>query len=258
MIDIKQVSNVGFTAIEKAAGFLCDRFGQDHSVKKKGIIDLVTEADEYAEQLIINTILDTYPDHSILAEESGNVLAPSPCQWIIDPLDGTTNFAHNLPCFSISIAFAVNGESMFGVVENPVLHERFWAIRGEGAFMNGQEIHVSSTGSLLESLLVTGFPYNLGTIIDTLMVRFKRCLAASQGIRRLGSAAIDLCYVAAGRFDGFWEQNLNAWDTAAGALIVREAGGVVTDFSGRPYVGDMKEIVATNSHIHKDLMGLLR
>ena len=258
MIDVKQVSNVGFSAIETASEFLRDRFGQYHSVKKKGTIDLVTEADEYAERLIMDTILDAYPDHSILAEESGHVLGQSPFQWIIDPLDGTTNFAHNLPWFGISIAFTVNDETVFGVVENPVFHERFWAIRGGGVFLNGKVVHVSSTGSLSESLLVTGFPYNLKAIIDTLMFRFQHCLAASQGIRRLGSAAIDLCYIACGRFDGFWEQNLKTWDTAAGALIVREAGGVVTDFSGSPYVSDMKEILATNGRIHKDLMGLLR
>ncbi len=256
-IDLKQIRDVGFAAVEKAAGFLCDRFGQSHSIKKKGAIDLVTEADEYAERLIIDTILAAYPDHAILAEESGDVLAQSPCQWIIDPLDGTTNFAHNLPCFSISVALAVNGETVFGVVENPVLQERFWAVKGEGAFLNGKAIRVSSTESLSESLLVTGFPYDLKTIIDTLMARFKRCLEASQGIRRLGSAAIDLCYVACGRFDGFWEQNLHPWDTDAGTLIVREAGGIVTDFSGKPHLRDMKEILATNGRIHEDLMGVL-
>ncbi len=257
IIDLKQARDVGFSAIQKAADFLRDRFGQAHSIKKKGAIDLVTEADEYAERLIIDTILAVYPDHSIIAEESGNVPAQSPCQWVIDPLDGTTNFAHNLPCFSISIAFAVNDETVFGVVENPVSGERFWAIKGEGAFLNGKEIRVSSTMSLSESLLVTGFPYDLKTIIDMLMARFKRCLEASQGIRRLGSAAIDLCYVACGRFDGFWEQNLHPWDTAAGALIVREAGGIVTDFSERPHLSNMKEILATNGRIHKELIGLL-
>lgn len=256
-IDLKQIKDVGFAAVEKAADFLRDRFGQAHSIKKKGAIDLVTEADEYCERLIIDTILSAYPDHSIRAEESGDVLTRSPCQWIIDPLDGTTNFAHNLPCFSISVALAVNGETVFGVVENPVLEERFWAIKGEGAFLNGKAIRVSSTESLSESLLVTGFPYNLKTIIDTLMARFKRCLEASQGIRRLGSAAIDLCYVACGRFDGFWEQNLHPWDTDAGALIVREAGGIVTDFSGKLHLRDMKEILATNGRIHEDLMGVL-
>jgi myo-inositol-1(or 4)-monophosphatase len=256
-IDLQEIRDVGFSAIEKAADFLRDRFGQAHSVKKKGAIDLVTEADEYAERLIIDTILASYPDHSILAEESGDALTRSPYQWIIDPLDGTTNFAHNLPCFSTSIALALKGETVFGVVENPVLHERFWAIKGEGAFLNGKAIRVSSTESVSESLLVTGFPYDLKTIIDTLMVRFKSCLEASQGIRRLGSAAIDLCYVACGRFDGFWEQNLHPWDTDAGTLIVREAGGIVTDFSGRPHLRDMKEILATNGRIQSDLMGLL-
>lgn len=256
-IDLKQISATGFTAVEKAADFLRDRFGHTHAVKKKGAIDLVTEADEYAERLIIDTILASYPDHSILAEESGNVVARSPYKWIVDPLDGTTNFAHNLPCFSVSIAFAVNNEVVFGVIENPVLRERFWATQGKGAFLNGKKIGVSSTERLSESLLATGFPYNLRTIIDTLVARFKHCLAASQGIRRLGSAAIDLCYVACGRFDGFWEQNLKPWDTAAGTLVVREAGGYVTDFSGNFYHTDMKEILATNSTIHKDLMELL-
>ncbi|MBW2645446.1 MAG: inositol monophosphatase [Deltaproteobacteria bacterium] len=257
MIDLKQVKDVGFSAIQKASEFLRDRFGQAHSIKKKGAIDLVTEADEHAERLIIDTILAEYPDHSILAEESGGVLARSPYQWIIDPLDGTTNFAHNLPCFSTSIALALNGETVFGVVENPVLQERFWAVKGEGAFLNGKEIRVSSTESLSESLLVTGFPYDLKAIIDTLLARFQRCLEASQGVRRLGSAAIDLCYVACGRFDGFWEQNLHPWDTDAGVLIVREAGGIVTDFAGGPHQRDMKEILATNGRIHEELIGVL-
>lgn len=256
-IDLEDVRQAGFAAVEKAAAFLRSRFNQPHSVKKKGAIDLVTEADEYAERVIIDTILAVYPDHSIFAEETGHVAGSSSCRWIIDPLDGTTNFAHNLPCFCTSIAFAADGVTLFGVVETPVLGERFWATRGKGSFLNGKAISVSSVPRLQDSLLATGFPYNLKTIMDTLMARLRSCLDLSQGVRRFGSAAIDLCYVACGRFEGFWEQNLNPWDTAAGALIVREAGGVVTDFAGRPHRDDMKEILATNGRVHDELIRLI-
>jgi myo-inositol-1(or 4)-monophosphatase len=173
-------------------------------------------------------------------------------------LDGTTNFAHGLPEFTVSIAFAYEEALVFGLVLNPVTEELFCGIRGRGATLNGRAIQVSSADNLGESLLVTGFPYELKPVIDPLMQRFERCLMAAQGIRRLGSAALDLCYVACGRFEGFWEQNLAPWDTAAGVVIAQEAGATISDFSNEPYSIEKKEILATNGHIHEKLATLLR
>ena len=179
------------------------------------------------------------------------------CQWIIDPLDGTTNFAHQLGLFSVSIAFVLDGNIAVGIVLNPESKELFTATAGKGADLNGRPINVSNTEAVSESLLVTGFPYNFKEIFNPLLARFSNCLRASQGVRRLGSAALDLCFVACGRFDGFWEQNLNPWDTAAGMLIAKEAGGKVTDFSNKPFSIDKNEILATNSKIHEEMISLL-
>ncbi|MBS3731734.1 MAG: inositol monophosphatase, partial [Desulfobacterales bacterium] len=191
-------------------------------------------------------------------EESGNrPNGENGCQWIIDPLDGTTNFAHQLPVFSVSIAFAKDGKLRVGVVLNPVAGELFTAVADQGASLNGRPIKVSDCRKLSESLLVTGFPYDVKEDTAPYMKRFERCLKAAMGIRRLGSAALDLCFVACGRFEGFWEENLKPWDTAAGTLIAREAGARVTDFSGEPYDPEKKEILATNGHMHEALRSIL-
>jgi myo-inositol-1(or 4)-monophosphatase len=226
-------------------------------VNKKGAVDLVTQADIESEQLIIDTVRNQFPDHAILAEESGLNQSGSQYQWIIDPLDGTTNFTHQLGIFAISIAFAVSGNVKVGIVMNPVTGELFSAIAGEGATLNGQPITVSRQQNISDSLLVTGFPYDFKSILKPLMTRFANCLSAAQGVRRLGSAALDLCFVACGRFDGFWEQNLKPWDTAAGMLIAREAGATITDFSNNPFTVDKKEILATNGKIHQEMLSLL-
>ena len=234
-MDLDQINRVGTAAAYGGGEILRKYFGNLSRVRKKGDIDLVTEADLESERKIIASIRKVFPDHSILAEESGHSDGMKDHQWIIDPLDGTTNFAHGFPIYAISIAFALKGEPIMGMVLNPASGEFFTATRGQGARLNAKSIRVSNIDRMIDSLLVTGFPYDTTDIFEDLMVRFTNCLKATQGIRRLGSAALDLCYVACGWIDGFWEQNLNPWDTAAGALIVSEAGGKVTDFKGQSY-----------------------
>ena len=257
-MDLARVKQVGISAAYKGAEILQTYFGNITRVNKKGAIDLVTEADLRSEEKVVSTILAAFPDHTILAEESGLKEGTPECSWLIDPLDGTTNFAHQVPIFCISIAFATRDIIRTGIVLNPINGELFSATRGQGAQRNGKPIQVSSTSRISDSLLVTGFPYNLREIFDPIISRYTSCLRAAQGIRRLGSAALDLCYVACGRFEGFWEQNLKPWDTAAGSLIVAEAGGRVTDFSNRPFQVDAKEILATNGQIHDEMLSLLR
>ncbi len=257
-MDLNLIKNTAIGAAYKSAEIINNFSGKLTRVSKKGPIDLVTEADIASEKNIIAEIRRRFPDHEILAEESGlNQTGKSACRWIIDPLDGTTNFAHQIPLFAVSIAFAVDNEINVGIVLNPVSGELFTAVRGQGATLNGTAIEVSRQKDISESLLATGFPYDVKQMLDPVMLRFKQCIAASQGIRRLGSAALDLCFVACGRFEGFWEENLNPWDTAAGWLIAEEAGARVTDFSGNPYDLNQKEIMATNSHIHDELQSTL-
>ncbi len=256
-MDLELIKRVGIAAAYKAGRILGSRYGRISRIDKKGSIDLVTEADTESEKVIIDTIQKAFPNHTILAEESGLNSGESRHKWIVDPLDGTTNFSHQLGIFSVSIAFALNDQTVFGVVLNPETRELFTAVKGKGAFLNGRPIGVSNSPSVSESLLVTGFPYNLKDLFEPLVARFSNCLKASQGVRRLGSAAIDLCFLACGRFDGFWEQNLKPWDTAAAALIAREAGAIVTDFSNKPYTIDKKEILATNGKIHEEMLLLL-
>ena len=256
-MDLDQINRVGTAAAYGGGEILRKYFGNLIRVRKKGDIDLVTEADLESEQKIIASIRKVFPDHSILAEESGHTDGTKDHQWIIDPLDGTTNFAHRLPIYAISIAFALKGEPIMGMVLNPASGEFFTATRGQGARLNAKPIRVSNIARMMDSVLGTGFRYDTDGIIEDLMARFTNCLKATQGIRRLGSAALDLCYVACGWIDGFWEQNLNPWDTAAGALIVSEAGGKVTDFKGQAYHPEDNQILATNSRIHKDMLKLL-
>jgi myo-inositol-1(or 4)-monophosphatase len=256
-MDMELALNTAVRAAREAGEVLRSFHGNLKDVRKKGAIDLVTEADIASEQVVVETIRSVFPEHAVLAEEGGKREGDGRFQWIIDPLDGTTNFSHGLDLFAVSIAFFVEGAPRVGVVFNPATGEFFEAAAGQGARLNGRPIRVSDQGSLKDSLLVTGFPYNFSEILPQLMARFEGCLSASQGVRRLGSAAVDLCFVACGRFEGFWEQNLNPWDTAAGLLILMEAGGKVTDFSGRPFDVDMKEILATNGRIHDAMLALV-
>lgn len=251
------VKRVGIAAAYKAGGILLEFLGRVRQVKNKGFRDLVTEADLTAENAIKKTIASRFPDHDILAEESGLNKGSGRCRWIIDPLDGTTNYAHQLGLFCVSIAFEMEGEITTGIVLNPVTGELFSAVKGAGAWLNSNPLNVSGTDRVAKSLLATGFPYDLEDVLPALLKRLSACLSASRGVRRLGSAALDLCYVACGRFDGFWEQNLKPWDTAAGMLIVKEAQGRVTDFTGNRFHIDQTEILATNGLIHKELISLL-
>jgi myo-inositol-1(or 4)-monophosphatase len=257
-MDLELVRRVGIAAAYNGGRVLMSHFGNVSRIDKKGVIDLVTEADTESEDAIINTIKNVFADHTILAEESGLSTGDSDHRWIIDPLDGTTNFAHQIGLFSVSIAFALKGETVFGLVLSPLTRELFTAVKNRGASLNGRRIAVSQVAAISDSFLVTGFPYNLRDHFDPLLTRFSKCLKATQGVRRLGSAAIDLCFMACGRFDGFWEQNLKPWDTAAGELIAREAGAIVTDFSNKPFTIYKKEILATNGKIHKEMLSLLK
>jgi myo-inositol-1(or 4)-monophosphatase len=256
-MDFEPHKQTAVVAAEKGGHILKSRFGNISRIRKKAAQEIVTEADTESEKEILAVIRSNFPEHGVLSEECGLTAASSEYRWIIDPLDGTVNFAHQVPIFCISIALSFEGAVALGVVFNPLTAELFSAIRGQGAQLNGRPIRVSTIASVSESLLVTGFPYDVNEIFDPVIARYGNCLKAAQGIRRLGSAALDLCYIACGRFEGFWEQNLKAWDTAAGALIAAEAGGRVTTFSNQPYSVDQIEILATNGEIHSEMLELL-
>lgn len=256
-MDLELAKQIAIRAAYQAGRILHDYFGHLTDITKKGDIDLVTAADLASEKAILEVIHATFPNHAILAEESGSTGMPSEYTWIIDPLDGTTNFVHGLPVFAVSIGLSYQEEMEIGVVFNPLSGELFCATRGHGATLNNRQISVSQANNLQESLLVTGFPYDLHDRSNSLIQRFHGCLLAAQGIRRLGSAALDLCYVACGRFDGFWEENLKPWDTAAGFLIMSEAGGQVSTFNNTPYRPGAETILATNGRIHAAMVGLL-
>jgi len=245
-------------AVAREAGALLrERFGTRLDVRHKGRINLVTEVDLLAEQCIRRQIQAHFPDHSILAEEEGLTETASAFRWIVDPLDGTTNYAHGYPFFSVAIAVEQHGEIIVGVVYDPLRNELFSAAKGQGAYCNGQPLHVSDVTSLDQALLVTGFPYNVKSSLQKNLDHFSAFLDVAQAIRRDGSAALDLAYVAAGRFDGFWELNLAPWDMAAGSLLVTEAGGQVTAFGGQAFSPYVPEIVASNGHIHAAMCQVL-
>ncbi|MGA1824221.1 MAG: inositol monophosphatase family protein [bacterium] len=231
-----------------------------HKKKKiyfKGEINLVTEVDRLCERRIIELILSKFPDHGILAEEGADHPSCSDYKWIIDPLDGTTNYAHGYPCFCTSIALEKNREIIYGVVYNPMLDELFYAEKNKGATLNGTPITVSTISDLDKSLLVTGFPYDIRENPTHNLKHFKNFIMKAQAVRRDGSAALNLCYVAAGRFDGFWESKLYPWDMAAGALIIAEAGGTLSLYKGKKFNVYTEEIVASNGKIHKQMLKVL-
>jgi myo-inositol-1(or 4)-monophosphatase len=219
-----------------AGEILKQGYGTDFRVEYKDIINPVTEVDHRSEDYLVERIRQSFPGHTIITEESGLLEGHKNHCWYLDPLDGTVNFAHGVPMFAVSVGYAEDGEMLHGVVLEPMRAECFAAERGRGATLNGQPIHVSNKTTLIQSLLVTGFPYNRMTTTHTNLKHFSRMTGLTQGVRRLGSAAVDLGYVACGRLDGYWEISLSAWDLAAGVLIVREAGGVVTDLKGDPDV----------------------
>ena len=243
----------------KEAGSLLLHYAQSgFRVEYKNPINLVTDADKAAEQCIIDYIRAQFPTHRFLAEERGRVEdTPSPYLWIIDPLDGTTNFAHGFPTYCVSIGLEYNGRCVLGVIFDPSRNELFTAIEHGGAWLNGRPIHVSKTHALESSLLVTGFAYDIRESPRNNLDHFVKFSLQAQGVRRTGSAALDLCYVAAGRFDGFWEVRLNPWDMAAGAVLVREAGGRLTNFGGSELSIYGQELVASNGAIHPAMLSVL-
>lgn len=257
-MDLDYIKRSAVAAAYEGGRVLRSRFGNLSSIGRKSGLELLTEADVASEAAILEVVRSRFPDHGILAEESGRAgTVGTDFEWIVDPLDGTTNYAHRIPVFAVSIAFAQAGEPSAGVVLNPMTGELFCAVKGEGATLNGQTIRVSPNKGIGESLLATGFPYDIHDCADVVMARLSRCVRSARGIRRMGAASLDLCYVASGRFEGFWEQNLQPWDTAAGSLIAREAGASVTDFSGNAYRVGRGDILATNGNIHDDMLSLL-
>ena len=233
-------------------------YDQKHEVSYKGEIDLVTEVDGQSESFLINTILEKFPAHSILAEESGAVDGETEHLWIIDPLDGTVNYSHGIPIFCVSIAYAYAGKLELASVYDPMRDEMFSAIKGKGATLNGERIQASGTSELNRSLLVTGFPYDMWHTPNDNLAFYGRFAKLTQGVRRLGSAALDLCYVANGRFDGFWELLLPPWDVAAGGLIATEAGAKVTALDGTPdYLAMPPSILAAPPVLHKKMLDVL-
>ena len=246
------------TTAKGAGAILMQHFGMISTVKRKSThIDLVTIADTESESFILNQIKAAYPQHHIIAEESAIFENNSDYRWIIDPLDGTTNFVHNLPIFAVSIGLQYKDETIVAVVYNPAADKCFWAEKNGGAFLNGEAIHITSTNTLSNSLLVTGFPYTHDGRWSKGFDLFKTLYGKTQGVRRLGAAALDFCFVAMGRFEGFWEFGLQPWDVCAGALIVKEAGGKVSDWDDSPMPFSGNRILATNGHIHKEMLEVL-
>jgi myo-inositol-1(or 4)-monophosphatase len=248
-------------AVLRAGDVQMAHFGTDIRIDKKGAIDLVTEIDLDIEREFRAMIAERFPDHAVLGEEFGNEddrdRVPQFC-WVFDPIDGTTNYAHGLPIFCSSLALEVDGQPMVAAVYDPSRRELFTAERGQGARLNGQPLHVSAATTLIDALLVTGFHYEVHQDPEEVVALFGKFITQARAIRRLGSAALDLCYVAAGRFDGFWEKKLQPWDVAGGALIVSEAGGRVTAMSGGPYASREGSVLATNGLIHTQMLKTIR
>ena len=241
-------------AARTAGDILLNHLDQPLDLEFKGDVDLVTKVDRLSEEAIVSIISRAYPDHRILAEEGTNQGGASNYRWIIDPLDGTTNYAHSFPCFAVSIGLEAAGEMAVGVVYDPVRDECFTAMEGGGAYLNGKAIHVSRVDKLNSALLATGFPYDRRQHPDDYLGLFRKFMMKAQEIRRPGSASIDLCYLASGRIDGFWECKLKPWDVAAASVIVREAGGHITDFKGNKFSILGNETLASNSRIHDEMV----
>lgn len=247
-------------ALARGAGaILRAGYEQDHQVEFKGVIDLVTEVDHRSEAYLLAEIRRRFPGHAILAEESGGAPGAQADQWYVDPLDGTVNYAHGVPFFCVSIAYAHAGQVALAAVYDPLREELFTAARGEGAWLNGRRLRASTVSDLRQALLVTGFPYDTWTTAENNLENFARFSLLSQGVRRLGSAALDLCYVAAGRLDGYWELSLKPWDVAAGGLIASEAGAIVTNLRGTAdYLSPPQSILAASPGLHARMLELLQ
>ncbi|MCB0698949.1 MAG: inositol monophosphatase [Chitinophagales bacterium] len=256
---MSEEKEVMLKAAKEAGRIIQYYFQGTFKINNKGSVNnLVTEVDNHSEKRIIDIIRETYPDHTIISEEAGEMITDSDYQWIIDPIDGTVNFAHGIPICCVSIGLKYKDQMMMGVVYNPLMNELFFAEKDKGATLNGQVISVSEKDDFKKACLVTGFPYKWPKTYEHPIKVFERFIMEGLPVRRLGSAAIDLCWVACGRFDGFWEYNLNPWDIAAGYLIVEEAGGIITNFDGDPYNVNDKETLATNGLIHSDMLKIIR
>jgi myo-inositol-1(or 4)-monophosphatase len=245
-------------AVVRAGDVQMAHFGRAIRVDKKGAIDLVTEVDLEVERGFRQLIAERFPGHAVLAEELGGsaAVASGPC-WVFDPIDGTTNYAHGLPIFCSSLALEIDGVAEVAAVYDPTRRELFTAERGGGAFLNGQPLRVSKADRMVDAMLVTGFPYDVHTRVDEIVGLFGEFVGHARAVRRLGSAAIDLCYVAAGRMDGFWESDLKAWDIAGGALIVAEAGGTVTGTDGSVFSSRSGHVLASNGRIHEAMLTII-
>jgi myo-inositol-1(or 4)-monophosphatase len=257
-----QLLSTAVEAVLHAGEMQMASFGQGIRIDKKGAIDLVTEVDVAVETWFRGFIHERYPEHRILAEElqetSRAGLASSPYCWIFDPIDGTTNYAHGLPIFCAALGLEVDGRIEVGAVFDPTRKELFTAERGKGAFLNGTRLQVSNATSLGDSLLCTGFPYDVYDRGEEIVGLFGKFVGQGRAVRRLGSAALDLCYVAAGRLDGFWEGTLHPWDIAGASLLVEEAGGVITGYDGSPFNPRRDDVVAANSHIHPAMLSVIQ
>jgi myo-inositol-1(or 4)-monophosphatase len=244
--------------VREVGAFLLQNLGNAQSIEFKGRANLVTEMDRRSEAHLIRAIRDQHPDHAILSEEVGALPGgPGQAEWILDPVDGTTNYVHGLPYFCVALALRQGPQLQAGLVYHPYVDELYWAERGQGAFMNGRPLHVSSTSVLDDALLTTGFPSELSRAPDTNIEHFLALMPRARAIRRMGSASLDLCNVAAGRLDGFWQPTMLVWDVAPGAIIVEEAGGRVSDFAGNTGVYE-GSIAASNGQIHTALVEVLQ
>jgi len=244
------------SAARRAGEELRAGFDTEHVITYKGEVDLVTEIDEEAERVIREELLGSFSSYGMLAEEGGELAGEEGARWIVDPLDGTTNYAHGLPIFCVSVALERAGEVVLGVVHDPMHQETFVAEQGRGATLNGEPIKVSNTDNLIQALIATGFPYDRAEMPEALEL-FGRFAATTRGMRRLGSAALDLCYVASGRIDGYYERGIWPWDLAAGSVILEEAGGKLTNYRGDALDLDGREIVASNGRLHPSMMRLM-
>jgi len=255
--ELKEILEYTIRLTCRVGDVICRSAHKKKRISYKGAVDLVTQFDRMSQDMIVSALMKQYPTHGILSEENVSRKTAAVCKWIVDPLDGTTNFAHGLPIWVLSIALEQEGHVVLGVVYDPTRKEMFYALKGDGAFLNKRRIHVSRVEKLDTALLATGFPYDIRKSSKNNLDHFNNFAVRAQAVRRLGSAALDLCYTACGRFDGYWEIKLSPWDQAAGSLILREAGGTVTDFQNKPFDIYGDEVLGTNGHIHRQMLKVL-